>query len=191
MGLDMMDRTINIKNMVCPRCVKAIKDLLNRLDIEFEDVILGQATLKNRLTSDQTSILREKLLNEGFELLDDRQSADVENIRLSVIEWARLEGPHPPLSDFLQNRLMKEYSAISKLFSQMKSMTIERFALLQRIEYAKELVSYGEKSLSEIAWNLGFSSPAHFSTQFKKETGMSPKQFKNMHLQPRKFIDKI
>ena len=102
-----------------------------------------------------------------------------------------MSGERPALADMLQNRMLKEYSAISKLFSQMNSISVERYAILQRIEYAKELLSYGDKSISEIAWELGFSSPAHFSAQFKKETGMSPKQFKAMRDKNRIPIDRI
>ncbi|MCQ2146261.1 MAG: helix-turn-helix domain-containing protein [Bacteroidales bacterium] len=187
----METHSICIRNMVCPRCVKAVKGLLDDLGIEFEDVVLGHATIKSPLSPEMLSRLREALEREGFELLDDLQSSEVENIRLSIIEWARMDGDRPALSEYLQNRCMKEYSSVSKLFSQMKSITVERYAMLQRIEYAKELISYGDKSISEISWSLGFSSPAHFSNQFKKETGISPKQFRQMHSKDRQFIDSI
>lgn len=186
-----MSTLIHIKNMVCPRCIKVVKDILNGLDIGFEDVTLGQAVLTNDLTPDTVSSLRTALTDEGFELLDDSQSSEVENIRLEIIAWARMEGERPVLSEYLQKACLKEYSAISKLFSQMKSITVERYATLQRIEYAKELISYGERTFSEIAWSLGFSSPAHFSNQFKKETGMTPKEFRSMHSKERTCIDKI
>lgn len=186
-----MTQEIYIRNMVCPRCIKVVKDILNTLSIEYEDVILGHATLKSELTSQKLDCLRESLEQEGFELLDDAQSSQVENIRLALIEWARMDGERPVLSEFLQKHCLKEYSAISKLFSQTKSITVERYAMVQRIEYAKELISYGEKSISEIAWALGFSSPAHFSNQFKKETGISPKQFKELHQKNREFIDRL
>ena len=87
--------------------------------------------------------------------------------------------------------MLKEYSSVSKLFSQMNSMSVERFAILQRMEYAKELLSYDDKSISEISWELGFSSPAHFCAQFKKESGLSPRQFKALADKDRIPIDKI
>ena len=183
--------TIHIKNMVCPRCIKVVKDLLAELGMEYADVTLGQAELKAEITPESFVALRNALAREGFELLDSSQAAQVENIRHHVIAWARMEGERPLLSDYLQEKCLKEYSAISKMFSQMTSVTVERYAMLQRIEYAKELISYGDRSFSEISWSLGFSSPAHFSNQFKKETGMSPKEFKSMHAQERISIDKL
>ena len=169
-----------IKNMVCPRCVKAVKSLLEELSIKYDAVELGRVAVLGTPSASQLDAFRSALLDEGFELLDDHQSAEVEAIRMAIINWARMEGERPALSDFLQSKFLKEYSALSKLFSQMKSVTVERYAVLQRIEFAKELISYGEESLSEIAWRLGFSSLAHFSNQFKKETGMSPSQFKSL-----------
>lgn len=177
--------------MVCPRCIKVVKDILNELSIGYEDVALGHVTVKGEQAAESIEALRTALSSEGFELLDDLQASEVEGIRLALIEWARMDGERPSLSEYLQARCLKEYSAISKLFSQTKSITVERYAMLQRIEYAKELISYGDKSISEIAWTLGFSSPAHFSNQFKKETGISPKQFKELNSKKRNFIDGI
>ena len=180
-----------IKNMVCPRCIKTVALLLDRLSIRHRAVVLGQVDLAAPLDEAQIQTLKTALKDEGFELIDDLQSSKVETIRLAIIEWARMSGERPPISDFLQGRMLRDYSAISKLFSQMNSMSVERYAILQRIEYAKELLSYGDKSISEIAWELGFSSPAHFSAQFKKESGLSPRQFKALKEKNRIPIDRI
>lgn len=186
-----MSYVIYIKNMVCPRCIKVVRDVLAGLGIGFGEVALGQAVLNEEPDACKLEQLRKALVEDGFELLDDAQSSEVEGIRLAIIAWSRMEGERPSLSDYLQQACLKEYSAISRLFSQMKSMTVERYAVLQRIEYAKELISYGDKSISEISWILGFSSPSHFSNQFRKETGISPKQFREMHSNDRQCIDRI
>ena len=177
--------------MVCPRCIRTVEKILSKLSIGYRSIILGQVELERELADKEREALRKELADEGFELIDDIQSTKVEAIRLAIIQWARMSGERPSLTDFLQDKMLKEYSAISKLFSQMNSISVERYAILQRIEYAKELISYGDKSISEIAWELGFSSPAHFSAQFKKESGMSPKEFKALRDKNRTAIDQI
>ena len=110
----------------------------------------------------------------GFELLDDPRSQLVEQIRIAVQELVRMKGERPKMSDYLSHNLKKDYSTLSKLFSEVRGITIERFAIAHRIEYAKELLCYSQLSTSEIAYTLGYSSPAHLSSQFKQVTGMTP-----------------
>lgn len=114
----------------------------------------------------------------GFELLDDPRSQLVEQIRIAVQQWVRMNEERPKLSDYLADNLKKDYSTLSKLFSEVRGITIERFAIIHRIEYAKELLCYSQLSTSEIAYKLGYSSPAHLSSQFKQVTGMTPKDFR-------------
>ena len=45
-------------------------------------------------------------------------------------------------------------------------------------EKVKELLIYGELTLNEISYQLGYSSVAHLSAQFKKVTGFTPSAFK-------------
>ena len=141
-------------------------------------VDLGEAEIVEELTAQQLAALSEALAQMGFELLDDPRSRLVEQLRVCVIEWVRMEGARPKLSDYLSARLHKDYSLLSKLFSEVKGITLERYAILHRIEYAKELLCYNQLSTSEIAYKLGYSSPAHFSAQFKQITGMTPKMMR-------------
>lgn len=87
-----MDTEIHIRNMVCPRCIKAVKDIMATLGIECTEVSLGQATIKGSLATEKIRALGSALKDEGFELLDDVQAAKSERIRLALIEWARMEG---------------------------------------------------------------------------------------------------
>ena len=73
----------------------------------------------------------------------------------------------------------------------MEGKSIERYYILQKIERAKELIVYGEQNLTEIAYELGYSSQQHFSRQFKKETGLSPSHFKEVKENKRVSIDQI
>lgn len=167
-----------IKNMVCPRCIMAVRSILVDAGLTPTAVDLGEAEIVEELTAQQLAALSEALAQMGFELLDDPRSRLVEQLCVCVIEWVRMEGTRPKLSDYLSARLHKDYSLLSKLFSEVKGITLERYAILHRIEYAKELLRYNQQSTSEIAYRLGHSSLAHFSAQFKQITGMTPKMMR-------------
>ncbi len=167
-----------IKNMVCPRCVAAVSALLVDEGLTATAVRLGEADISETLGEEQKAHLSSALREAGFELLDEPRAQVVEQLRIAVMEWVRIEGEHPNLTDYLPRWLAKDYSALSKLFSEVEGITLERFAILHRIEYAKELLCYRQQTMSEIAYLLGYSSPAHLSAQFKQVTGMTPKAFR-------------
>lgn len=171
---------LHIKNMVCPRCVMAVEDVLKRQGLTIQHVRLGLALVAETLSESQLSGIGEELASLGFELLADPQTQVVEAVRAAVVEWVRMEGDREKLSLFLQQRLAKDYSALSKLFSEVRGVTIERYAILLRVEFAKELLCYSQLSISEIAFRLGYANPAHLSAQFRRETGLSPKAFKQL-----------
>jgi AraC-like DNA-binding protein len=80
---------------------------------------------------------------------------------------------------------------LSHLFSEVEGITIEKYVIHQKIERVKELLVYDEKSLSEIAFQLGYSSVAHLSAQFKKVTGLTPTHFKKLGGVRRNTLDNI
>lgn len=184
-----------IKNMVCPRCVMAVRMLIANHGLTVIDVVLGMAQVAEELTTEQTDRLRIGLQALGFDLLDNPQLQLVEQIRTTVIEWVRQDSEREKLSAFVQDRIAKDYSLLSKLFSETAGMTIERYCILQRVEYAKELLCYSELTNAEIAFQSGYASPAHFSSQFRQETGMTPTQFRqqsgNRSLTLRRSLDEI
>ena len=188
----MADRVLYIKNMVCDRCVMVVRERLLALGLEVETVELGRALLGRPATDEERAAIRSTLEAVGFELLDDPRSRLVERTRALIIDWTRREERNPSrnLSDFLSDRLHQDYSALSKLFSEETGTTIERYAIAQRIELAKELLSYGERSLGEIADHLGYSSVAHLSNQFKRVVGQTPSAYRRL-CQGRKPLDRV
>lgn len=182
---------INIKNMVCPRCITAVRAILASMGFTIEDVTLGEAVIENDLTEEQRKSLASKLQEDGFELLDDPRSCLVEQIKVAVLQWVRMDSQRPKLSDYISDIAHRDYSSLSKLFTQVKGVTIEHFAIQHRVEYAKELLSYSQHSISEIAYTIGYSSPAHLTSQFKQQTGMSPKEFREMKSKNRLHLDKL
>lgn len=190
---------IYIKNMVCPRCIMSVREIFRRNGIEPEDVQLGVVTAsfqetegRDRESQTVPDTIRRDLEACGFEIIDDRRARIVEGIRTGVIEYIRNPGLRQmKLSEFLQEKCMKEYSALSKLFTGMRGMTIEKYCILQKVEYVKELLFYGELSISEIADLLHYSSTAHLSSQFKSVTGLTPTQFRQLKAPSLSPIDTI
>jgi len=183
---------LQIKNMVCPRCVMAVQNLFHSLGIDFIEVRLGEVLLENDLKQKQKSEFREKLQQLGFELLDDKHAALINQIKTLIIGLIQNEKElNLNLSSFLSKKLNRDYSQLSKLFSSTVGITIEQFTILQKIEKVKELLIYDELSLKEIAFRLGYSSTAYLSSQFKKITGLTPTEFKNLTQKDRKSPDEI
>lgn len=190
----MEQATIHIKNMVCNRCIKVVKEELEKLGYKVDSIILGEATIQTKSKFDFDLI--NKVLNEnGFELIDSRHSRIIEKIKVIVIETIRnmAEGKFEYISftDLLQDKLNLSYQYLSTLFSSSEGTTIEKYIILQKIEKVKELIVYDELSLSEIAYRLGYSSVQHLSSQFKKITGLTPSHFKSIKNIKRNPLDKI
>lgn len=180
-----------VKNMVCPRCISAVRDLLVSEGLTVRSVSLGDVEIEDNLSDEERHSLAGKLRDIGFELLDDPRSQLVEQIRVAVLKWVRMDEERPKLSECLSRQLSKDYSALSKLFSEVKGITIERFAIIHRIEYVKELLCYSQLSTSEIAYWLGYSSPAYLSSQFKQVTGMTPTEFRELGHHERISLDAL
>lgn len=147
--------------------------------------------MEETLSEDETELLAAKLREQGFELLDDPNACLVEAIRVAVLEWVRMAEGKPKLSVYVSQKICKDYSSLSKLFSQVRGVTIEHYAIRHRTERAKELLCYSAMTISEIAYRLGYSSPAHFAAQFKQFTGMSPKEFRSLDNRPLVSLDEL
>jgi AraC-like DNA-binding protein len=178
--------------MVCSHCGEVLRDKLNQAGFPVKEIELGEVTLKKPIGSKQQHHFIEVVRKNGFDVINDQNSRLVEQIKQLVIQLARTgEKLENPLSDYLSKKLHKDYQQLSRLFSGVEGKSIERYYILQKIERAKELIVYGERSLSEIAYDLGYSSQQHFSRQFKKETGLSPSHFSEIKENRRISIDEV
>ena len=117
----------------------------------------------------------------------------IEKIKTEVINL--IHKPNAKLkinfSTYLADKIGKDYSSLSSLFSEVEGTTIEQYTIHQKIERAKELLVYDEHSLGQIADQLNYSSVQHLSNQFKKITGLTPSHFKNLRDNTRKSLDKV
>lgn len=189
-----MTNVLNIKNMVCPRCVLAVEGILKEMGIEYTDVGLGEVNLAGPLDQETQRNLEIRLQELGFELLSNRNSQLVEKIKNAIITMVHYQKEPEKigrLSQQLPKQLGHGYSFLSKLFSTEVGMTIEKYLILQKVEKAKELLIYEELTVSEIAFQLNYSSSQHFSRQFKVVTGLSPSLFMKLKNSGRKPLDGV
>lgn len=177
-----------IKNMVCDRCKLVVRQTLEDLGMTPERVELGEVEVNGDVPD--WSRLQQRLEQLGFELLEDKRKQLVTQIKRLVLAYIN-QPARQNLSDYLAEQLNREYSALSKLFSESEQQTIEQYVIRLKIEKAKELLSYRERNLSEIADELGYSSVAHLSNQFKKVTGVTPSQFRSSEDVSRQSLDQI
>jgi AraC family transcriptional regulator len=191
----MSSTTLLIKNMVCNRCILAVENILTKELIPFQKVTFGEIHLVEELSRDQKESLLKKLTNIGFELIDNYTGELIEKIKQLVIKRARNEGNEKDnkikLSHFISENVNHEYTYLSSLFSSVEARTIENYFIEQRVEKVKELLIYDQLTLSQIAFDLDYSSVAHLSTQFKKITGLTPTYFKEIGMEKRKSLDKV
>ncbi len=185
--------TIHIKNMVCPRCISAVKEVFKSLSIHISSIQLGEVTITETLDTNTKEQLGIKLSALGFELLIDQKSKLIAKIKSLIIDQIhhKKETLKVNFSTYLAEEINQDYSSLSRLFSSVESITIEKFITMQKVEKVKELICYKELTLSEIADEMGYSSISHLSAQFKKETGMSPSLFRKSVTQHRKSLDAI
>jgi AraC-like DNA-binding protein len=179
--------------MVCPRCIKVVHEDLAASGLDVRSVVLGEVVVSGAVTGEQLAKVRTILAGDGFELIEDKKARTIEQIKLAVIKLAHTDHRlHPPAvkdSEFISREVGTDYHTLTVLFSSIENVTIEQYLILQKIEHAKELLKYNELSLSEIAYQMGYSSVAHISNQFKKVTGMTPTTFKKLGNSHRRPID--
>jgi len=188
-----MNETIHIKNMVCPRCISAVSNILRELDISYGSIKLGEIELISSLSDDNKNAFFKALQKSGFSLINDRRSQLIEQMKTSVVDKIHHSSDELDIkwADYLSDKLHLDYKYLSSLFSLVESITFEQYIINQKIECIKELIAYDELNLSEIAFKLNYSSVAYLSNQFKKVVGMTPTQFKKVIDKNRKSLDEI
>ncbi len=181
-----------IRNMVCDRCTLVVGQELEKLGLVPLAISLGEVVLREDPSPSMREVIRGALARAGFQLIDDKKSRMIEQIRNAIIDVVQHQKKLVTnLSDYLAGQIGKDYAYLSTLFSEVEGTTIEQYYIHQKIEKVKELLVYDELNLSEIAHQLGYSSVAHLSNQFKKVTGLTPSHFKKIGENKRIPIDKI
>lgn len=191
-----MTNVIKIKNMVCQRCISVVNQIFDELKLEVVSIGLGEVLLKeDELNANQLKELDERLAENGFERISDEKGQLLEGLKthiISTIHHQEQFNLNINWSSFLSEKLGKDYAYLSSLFSSVEGITLEQYIIRQKIEKVKEYLIYNQLSLKEIAFKLGYSSIAHLSAQFKKQTGLTPSKFREMRpVASRKTLDNI
>lgn len=179
--------------MVSERCKMVVRNELEKLEVKYAYLDLGEVNLLKTLPAHKKELLKLGLHKSGLELMDDKNAMIVERIKNIVVEMIHYSDEMPKInfSVYLSEKLSRDYHSLSELFSRTKGITIEQYIILHKIERAKELLMYDELTLSEIAFKMHYSSVAHLSNQFKKMTGLTPSFFKSMNRKNRKTLENL
>lgn len=180
--------------MVCNRCIKVVNDEFAKLNIAIDEIELGKVVTASELNNKQLQEIEKVLLENGFELIDDKKSRIIDQIKTLIIEKIHHSDEAEKAensSDYITRKVGYDYSYLSNLFSSVEGITIEKYIINQKIERVKELLVYDELNLNEISYRLGYSSVQHLSNQFKKITGLTPSHFKKLKENKRKPLDQV
>jgi len=185
--------TIYIKNMVCNRCIIIVKSTFEDLGLHPLKVELGEVELQENNISSLKKLLIQELQSFGFELLDNKKTKTIEKVKNLITDLIQNKNNNlnTNLSDYLTREIYQDYNSLSNLFSEVEGITIEKYYILQKIEKVKELLVYNELTLSEIAFQLNYSSVSYLSNQFKKVTGLTPSHFKKLRTIKRKPLEEL
>lgn len=190
-----MDTThLHIKNMCCDRCVEVIMKLLKATKYKIISLTLGELVLKGKISSQDKYNIEQRLKEKGFsftETYNERKISQVKALLLQYRDKLSVSDKPGKLSAFISDGMQMSFSHISRIFSQLEGVTIEKYLLLLRMERAKELLIHTELSASEIGDRLGYSSPQSFTTQFGKETGKTPGEYRLNPAPARMHLDKL
>ena len=182
-----------IKYMVSNRCKQAVRDELKKLGLHFIVVNLGEIEIMETLNLEKKELLKRGLLDCGLELTDDKKTILIEKIKTIIIQM--IHHSEEPIkvnfSSYLSEKLDHNYTYLANMFSEIQGITIEHYIISHKIERIKELITYNDLNITEIAWKMGYSSVAHLSSQFKKITGLSPSHFKQIKEKKRISIEEL
>ena len=179
--------------MVCNRCKMVVKSIFEKLGLHPLQVELGEVELQENDISSLKDLLIQELQSVGFELLDDKRKQTIEKVKNLITDLVQNQNNNLDitLSEYLTKKIFQDYNSLSNLFSEVVGITIEKYYILQKIERVKELLVYNELTLSEISFQLNYSSVAYLSNQFKKVTGLTPSHFKKFRTVERKPLEEL
>ncbi len=160
---------------------KILNEKLKEYGLKYRLLNFGEVEFYDSFTSEQQTAIKNSLEEYGIEIIEGQKTALVQKIKDAIAGLIFSdEILSVKASVYISERLNHSYGYLSNLFSEIEFTSIENFIILQKIEYAKELMISKQHSLTEIAEKLQYSSVAHLSTQFKNTTGITPSHFQKI-----------
>ncbi|WP_047545522.1 helix-turn-helix domain-containing protein [Psychroserpens sp. Hel_I_66] len=173
---------IQVKFDVPKICNSLLIKTLSDLNIKYKLHTIGEIEILQRLNDSQKKSIFEALNSNHIQVISDQQLVIVQQVKEILTEIVRIENFEDDfkVSSYIENRLPYTYSYLAKMFSEHANISIEKFLILKKIDFVKELLLEGNLSLTEISYKLNYSSVSHLSKQFKKTTGFSPSGFMDL-----------
>jgi AraC-like DNA-binding protein len=193
-GTDLVTETFMIRNMVSNCCVILLRERLENAGIMVNQIQLGQVIVSFEPEKHDRKKVIAVIKEIGLEVMESREMILVEIIKHAVIELIHhLNNVDSVVrkSDYLVEKLGYSYQHLSKTFSAIEPVTLERYIILQKIERIKQLIDNNEFTLSEIAFMMDYSSVQYLSAQFHRITGMTVSDYKSSDRTSKKAIDKL
>lgn len=161
---------------------KVLENQLQGLALNYTVLGPGELGLNEPVPDGALEGIRTRLSDYGIEILENPKAVLIQKIKDAILELVYREdlSARCKVSVFLSERLRFGYGYLSKLFSESTFTSIENYLILQKTERAKQLIATQALTFTEIAWKLNYSSVAHFSTQFKNTTGLTPTTFQRI-----------
>lgn len=163
-------------------CTKVLQSTLHKHQIKHSVESFGEVDIQDKLSEEQLNNLISEFNDLGIEVVQNHKSILVQKIKDTIIDmiYNSENNVNVKSSVYLSEKLDHSYGYLANLFSEVTYTSIENYIILQKIEYAKQLIIRGELTLTEIAFRLNYSSVAHLSSQFKKTTGITPSLFQRI-----------
>ena len=168
--------------MVCNRCKATVKSELDKIGIQYDTVKIGEVVTEGKITSEQRAQLSAALLQNGFELIDDQKNELIGKLKKSILDLEHYsdEDLQTSFTDYISLIVDDNFISVNKLFEEIEGITIEKYIIKRKIERIKELLVYEDFNLDEVALKMHYSSSAVLTSQFKRETGLTPSHFREL-----------
>jgi len=170
-----------IKHMVCTRGIRVVRRELESLNLQVLEVRLGAATVAGPVEDLDWPRIRQALAAAGFALLESPRHVLADRIKQTVVELLRRPAvpSHREFLAALAGELGQSTRRLHAAFAgQAGHDTLLQYITRQRLRYARQLLLTSALDVGHIARQLGYSSLAHFSGQFRRFAQCSPSAYR-------------